>query len=536
MCWRMVVGVAAVLCLRITAAAQVNEVWSARFNGTANLNDGITAMAVDASGNVYVTGSTSGGAVSGNDFCAIKYTPTGDTAWVRKYNGTGNNNDIARSIVVDAAGNVYVTGESRNGSSFDTEDYVTIKYSPTGDSLWVRRYDGPGGKRDFPAKIGLDDSANVYVTGLSIGSASAMDITTIKYDTNGNEQWVRRWSGDATFAFSSAATGMVATGSGNVYITGHVNNQSTFWDFVTLKYDRDGTKKWHAYYAGPLDNVSEEATAIAIDANENVYVTGTNSQSQPVTIKYNSDGIEQWTTALDPDAPSPKSIAVDGSRNVYTGCENFVTVKFNSRGDSLWARKVGGANFNYFVASLAVNGDGKIFCAGRSGRSGSTDYDFLLVKLDQNGDTVWTSSFNGPASGNDEPSILTLANDGSVFVAGYSTGTGTMGDMYLIKYSESSTGFQDKTPAMPRVYALSQNYPNPFNPTTTIRYTLPIAGNVQLNVYNVLGQVVSTLVNTHQEPGSHSVTFDASQFSSGIYFYGLRAGAYAEMKRMILVK
>jgi len=82
----------------------------------------------------------------------------------------------------------------------------------------------------------------------------------------------------------------------------------------------------------------------------------------------------------------------------------------------------------------------------------------------------------------------------------------------------------------------SQNYPNPFNPTTRIQYTLVTASDVSLRVYNLLGQVVATLVSRRQDAGIYDVPFDASNLSSGVYFYRLEAGSFISMKRLVLIK
>jgi hypothetical protein len=89
---------------------------------------------------------------------------------------------------------------------------------------------------------------------------------------------------------------------------------------------------------------------------------------------------------------------------------------------------------------------------------------------------------------------------------------------------------------MPTEYSLSQNYPNPFNPTTTIRFHIPNFSFVNLKVYDFLGSEVATLVNEEKPTGSYEIKFDASQLSSGIYFYKLQAGKYTETKKMILLK
>jgi photosystem II stability/assembly factor-like uncharacterized protein len=91
-------------------------------------------------------------------------------------------------------------------------------------------------------------------------------------------------------------------------------------------------------------------------------------------------------------------------------------------------------------------------------------------------------------------------------------------------------------PQMPKVFNLSQNYPNPFNPTTVISYSLPRNSYVTLTIYNDLGQKVETLVDEEQNPGGHSISFDASKLSSGIYFYRLQAGTYTQSKKLVLLK
>jgi hypothetical protein len=89
---------------------------------------------------------------------------------------------------------------------------------------------------------------------------------------------------------------------------------------------------------------------------------------------------------------------------------------------------------------------------------------------------------------------------------------------------------------LPSSYELKQNFPNPFNPTTNIQYSLPKASTVRLKVYDILGRLVQTLVNSEQNPGNYSVTFNAENFSSGVYFYQLQAGGFTETKKLMLLK
>jgi hypothetical protein len=109
--------------------------------------------------------------------------------------------------------------------------------------------------------------------------------------------------------------------------------------------------------------------------------------------------------------------------------------------------------------------------------------------------------------------------------------------MWGLQFNNGSlTGVSGQPGSIPRKISLDQNYPNPFNPTTVISYHLPTAVSVNLTVYDVLGREVETLANGMQTPGDHSVRFEGRGLASGVYFYLLKAGAFSETKKMVLVR
>ena len=130
--------------------------------------DGAAAIAVDSSGNVYVTGTSA--SQTGYDYATVKYDTSGKEQWVARYNGASG----ASAIAVDNSGNVYVTGTTVS------YDYATVKYDASGKEQWVARYTGPGDRVDNAKAIAIDGTGNVYVTGMSVGVATGYDYATVK--------------------------------------------------------------------------------------------------------------------------------------------------------------------------------------------------------------------------------------------------------------------------------------------------------------------------------------------------------------------
>jgi len=98
-------------------------------------------------------------------------------------------------------------------------------------------------------------------------------------------------------------------------------------------------------------------------------------------------------------------------------------------------------------------------------------------------------------------------------------------------------GIKNEKSKIPVLFALYQNYPNPFNPTTTINYSIPKASLVTIKVYDILGRVISTLVNGEKSAGNYSVQFSAiGGLSSGVYFYRMQAGGFVQTKKLLLLK
>jgi len=528
--------------------AQVTQEWVSRYNGPpGNSSDDGNVLAIDGAGNVYVTGH-SVGSTSFGDYATVKYNSAGVQQWAARYNGPGNYFERPYAIAVDGSGNVYVTGRSTGiGTGYD---YATIKYNSSGDSVWVRRYNGPGNDNDEARSITVDGSGNVYVTGWSPAGNGLDDYATIKYNSSGDSVWVRRYNGPASS--SDEAYSIAVDGSGNVYVTGR--SIGSGYDYVTIKYNSSGVQQWVARYNG-LGNGYDVALSLAVDGPGNVYVTGgsygSGTNYDYATIKYNSSGVQQWVQRYNGPGngdDAAYSIAVDGSGNVYvTGGSygsgtsyDYATIKYNISGVQQWVQIYNGPGNSLDDAySLGLDGSGNVYVTGQSMGSG-TDRDYATIKYNSVGVQQWVERYNGPGNGGDVARSIALDVSGNVYVTGESAGSGTGLDFATIKYSQQ-VGIQPISNEIPERFSLSQNYPNPFNPSTVISFQLAVNSFASLKVYDLLGREVSTLVNEKLNSGIYEVDFDGSDFASGVYYYTLTAdpetsSGFRETKKMVLLK
>jgi hypothetical protein len=433
--------------------------WLARYDGPTNGTDEAYAIAVDGTGNVYVTGQSQGVGTDW-DYATIKYDANGNKEWEARYNGPDDGTDQAQAIAVDGAGNVYVTGQSQGVGT--GPDYATVKYLSDGTEDWVARYDEASGA-DQAVAIAVD-GGYVYVTGESEGVGTSYDYATVKYDaTTGSEVWLTPARYDGPASGLDAANAIGVDGSGNVYVTGKSEGVATGPDYATIKYDAtNGSEAWltPARYDGPAGG-TDAAYAMAVDADANVYVTGASAGigtgADYATIKYDATtGSEVWLAAArydeasDSDAAS--AIAVDAgyvyvtgeSEGIATGSD-YATIKYDAtNGSEAWltpARYDGPASGSDGAYAVGVDGSGNVYVTGES--AGSDDY--ATVKYLSDGTEDWLTRYDGPANGLDAAYAMTVDTAGNVYVTGESQGSGTAADYATIKYMADSDvdGFSD---------------------------------------------------------------------------------------------
>jgi len=439
-----------ILLIAGSAAAQVWEEWAARYNGPADTSDEATALAVDSDGNVYVTGFIMGIGTSW-DYCTIKYDADGIRQWVDRYNGPGNDQDWAYSLAVDGAGNVFVTGRSKGiGTDFD---FATIKYNTNGIRQWVARYNGPGNYRDAGTALKVDADGNVFVTGESYGSGTSFDYATVKYNAAGVQQWIARYSSSGNNY--DHPTALALDEDRNVYVTGRAEGDSTCDDYATIKYNSEGIQQWVACFNGPENN-DDQASALALDANGNVYVTGWSQESAPMygydyaTIKYNAVGAQQWVSFYSGQGyyNYAEDLAVDADANVYvTGkCQPIInntdygTIKYDTDGVEQWVAHYNGPTNDLDEAvAIAMDAAGNIYVTGNSVYhvEPSYDWNYATIKYNAAGQEQWVALYDAPGVVSQEDAQdLAVEAVGNVYVTGASLLIGSWWDYATIKYSQ----------------------------------------------------------------------------------------------------
>ncbi len=417
------------------------EEWIARYDGD---SDYATAMAIDDSANVYVTGMSYG--PSSRVRATIKYDSDGNEQWVAWYN-KGAGEEVV--IDVDGLGNVYVAGTSTS------DGYATVKYDANGTELWVAGYDGPSDGPDNPLAIAVADSGKVYVTGRSWSSVTKFDCTTIKYSPDSNEPlWVARYDGPGNDW--DVAHAITIDNSGSIYIIGRSKGSGTGpSDYATIKYHPDSNEPlWVARYNGPA-NDWDQAYAVAVDSFNNIYVTGSSdgigTYSDYTTIKYGPDSNEPlWVARYNGAAnsfDSARAIVVDDSDNIYvTGGSidagagwDFVTIKYSpDSNEPVWVAMYNGpANDDDIAIAIASDDSGNTYVTGYSEGVG-TDDDYATIKYDPNGTELWVARYNELGNGPDQPVGIAVDDFGNVYVAGWSVYDSTEyeDDYITIKYTQ----------------------------------------------------------------------------------------------------
>ena len=429
----------------LTRAETAVQAWVQRYNGPGNGNDQATAIAVDGSNNIIVTGY-SGDSGGGEDYATIKYSSAGVPIWTNRYNRLGNGNNEPHAVAVDGNNDVIVTGASYDSGG--NSDYATLKYSSAGLPLWTNLYNGPANGSDVAWAVVVDGSNNVIVTGYSTGSGSSGEYATIQYSSGGVPLWTNRYRGTGTGP--AGARAVAVDSSNNAIVAGGSFGSGSSVDYATIQYSNAGVPLWTNRYNGPA-NGDDWITAVAVDCSNNVIVMGTSTDSitgyDYATIKYSSAGVPLWTNRYNGPANGDDyacALVVDGSNSVIvTGYSrvsgsggDYATIKYSGEGVPLWTNRYNGlGKGNDRAYAVALDGSGNVIVTGYSLDSLGANSYYATIKYSGGGVPLWTNRYNGSGSGGGQATAVVVDRSGNVIVTGYNYDNATHSDFATVKYT-----------------------------------------------------------------------------------------------------
>lgn len=506
--------------------------------------------------------------------------------WMKSYSHPGE--DTPGQIRTDLAGNIYVAATSN-------EDFLLIKYSPAGDTLWTRTFNGAGNTTETLSHMITDHQfSGIYLIGESKLQNGDIKTSVVKYDTAGVRKWASILS-NGSYA-KTLPQSSVITWSGRIF-TATISYMGANNDQI-LSVAKIDTSNGSSVF-GSSRNYGQDifkVNSIGTDFGK-ILMLATERAGNFGIIRYDTTGAYLGERNFDFGGYDKNLFQFSiltgftffgGMSRLSDGSADFILVRVGPTGDTVWSRRsnidsvVNGYDslagmaydaqghlclFGTYTKSTApeshgtaivrywgfdgtpsgkfltsTSGDcyaGQIIAASNGHlhltekvSDGSGGFDLNLKKVNIFSGLVWTKRYGTPGTNELPADIATDMNSNSYITF---TVNNASTDFATLKYNDvlTSTGNENTTA---EGFSLSQNYPNPFNPVTTISYELKNTNYVKLNVYDVNGRLISSLINNVQPAGSYSVQFDGSKFSSGIYFYKLEAEGFSDTKRMVLVK
>ena len=309
------------------------------------------AVVTDSSNNIYITGSTQTFGGEDYDVFLQKYDQSCNLLFTKQWGGAGN--DIARGIAVDIADNVYVTGSTDSFGNGRTQAFL-LKYSSSGELQFSKTFGDTG--NSYGNAIAVDTLGNIYVAGTTTGAAGGTFGLLLKYDPSGNLLFQQAWGNGNDYG-----TGVAVDPGGYVYVTGYTYSLGLtpgVSSVILLKYDSLGALIYQRIWGG---RQNAYASAIAIDIDGNVYVTG-------------------YTKSF----------------SVTPGIPSVLLLKFDSTGNLLFQR-VWGGNRGDFAYGIAVDAQENAYITGYTYSFGPNTQgaNYFILRYDMSGNLLYQRLYGG---------------------------------------------------------------------------------------------------------------------------------------------
>jgi outer membrane protein assembly factor BamB len=301
---------------------------------------------------------------------------------------------------------------------------------------------------------------------------------------------------------------------------------------IVLKLNQTGNIVWYKLIQGDIPR------KLIFDNDSNILLE---THGDGKVLKFTQNGDSVWTYESN---GLLTDIAIDKENNIlscgYTGGIGFFdykTTKISSEGSEIWSNWFNSdESLRDFAISIIVDEENNVYVTGLSNDMFTQGLCYTL-KYNSVGELKWQHRFDAPHSIFETPYSIFLDDSNNVIVGGDFTDSTNGTNFFVMKIKQKlGTGIIQTNNSLPEKYSLTQNYPNPFNSNTKIKFSIPKTGYAKIEIYDVLGRKVKELLNQELSFGSYKVDVDASNLSSGIYYYRLITKEFIEMKKAVLLK
>jgi hypothetical protein len=425
-----------------SAAVAGDQLWGRTFDGPGHGGDTPRALALAPGGKyLYVAGTVTVEGSIRPDVCLVKYTSGGTRVWARTWGGAAGDTDRPVDVMCDAAGNVYVGGVTTKASG---QDFLLIKYSPSGVRRWVRTWDGPGDDDDHLEDLAMDGDGNIYAAGAAYVAATGTDAALVKWTPAGKRAWAKTYPSDQADSFACVA---VDKARKRVF-AGGVDGLTGGRGWLVTRYGYGGKRYWASTVADPTTYY--RATSMALTPGGAVILAG--SSDDGLTTSSNGR-IGRWTAAGDfvwssgfygtaDDYDVIEDVAVDRegyvvavgvAKQVADNYDGFLIAWRPDR--SVLGQRYVGDIFNDSLRKVAVDAKRNIYVAGWYGLA-VLDNQFWTMKFSPSLVPRWSKVKDLKyLDSADEPTglVVRTGDYAGVYVTGSALNTGGW-DWLTVKY------------------------------------------------------------------------------------------------------
>ncbi len=474
---------------------------------------------------------------------ALPAAASPDVTWTQLFGG--GQFEWGRDVVATADGGYIIVADTESYGPGGYDVWL-IKTDAYGNQLWTRTFGGLYEERGFAVRQ-TDDGGFIIVGTTGSYGAGAYDIWLIKTDSDGYSSWDKTFGGSAwDWGYS-----VEITSDGGYAVIGYTESygpgMSAAW---LIKTDDEGNTLWTKTYGGTSSDwgqsiveCSDGGFAIAGDT----YSFGAGSRDAWL-IRTDSVGDTLWTRTFGGSASDGgrSVLETDTGGCILAGCtksygagdDDLLLVETDSSGHTLWTKIHGGTEDDGAESIVPCTGGGYII-AGHTESFGAGHDDMWIVRIDAGGDSLWTLAFGDDS--HDWARFARQSPDGGYIVVGdsYDFFNGEY-NVRLLKL-DSETGVPDSPGPQHTTLAITNSHPNPFVHATSICYQLPAQSNVTVDIYNICGRRVRTLLTGLQAAGSHTATWDGrdetgAHLAAGVYFCRLQAGGQSASTKLVIIR